>query len=104
MTKTLDHIHHVAVPVADLDASLQWYEEIFAVDVVYRDDSWALLAFDNVHLALVLPEQHPPHFAVLRDDAAEFGALTPHRDGTASVYIADPADNAVEIMTGSADG
>ena len=36
--------------------------------------------------------------AVERADAAAFGTLTPHRDGTASVYIDDPDGNVVEIL------
>lgn len=94
----MDTLHHVAVVVNDIDDALDWYRAHFAVDIVYADASWALLRFDNVGLALVLPDQHPPHFAVERADAAEFGPLTPHRDGTASVYTEDPAGNAVEIL------
>ena len=54
--------------------------------------------FENVKLALVLPEQHPAHFAVERDDADSFGKLKLHRDETQSVYIEDPWTNNVEIL------
>jgi hypothetical protein len=69
--------------------------------VNYQDDTWALLRFANIQLALVIPEQHPPHVAVLRPDAQRFGELVTHRDGTRSCYIEDPAGNAVEIMDAS---
>ena len=99
----MDHLHHIAIQVSDISRSIAWYRARFDVNVTYRDDSWALLRFANVSLALVLPDQHPPHMAVERDDAAAFGTLTPHRDGTASVYIEDPDGNAVEMLkTGEA--
>ncbi len=71
------------------------------MECLYADASWALLKFENIALALVLPDQHPPHVAVERENAEAYGTLTPHRDGTASVYIRDPWGNAVEIMKAS---
>ena len=94
----MDNVHHLAIQVSDVAQSIAWYRERFDVDVAYHDDTWALLRFANVSLALVQPDQHPPHMAVERTDAAAFGTLTPHRDGTTSVYIEDPDGNAVEIL------
>jgi len=94
----MERLHHVAVAVTDIDKALEWYQAEFNVETAYRDESWALLQFDNIALALVLPEQHPPHIAVERDKAESYGPLTPHRDGTASVYIQDPWGNAIEII------
>jgi hypothetical protein len=45
----------------------------------------------------VLPQQHPPHFALLRDPAL-FGEPKTHRDGTRSVYLHDPSGNSVEVL------
>ncbi len=94
----MDRLHHVAIAVPDIAQALDWYRAQFDVETVYTDDSWALLKFENIALALVLPEQHPPHVAVERKNAETYGPLTPHRDGTASVYIQDPWGNAVEII------
>ena len=33
----------------------------------------------------VVPDQHPPHIAVQREDAERWGTLMPQRDGTASI-------------------
>ena len=57
----------------------------------------ASVAFENVRLAFVLAEQHPPHVAILGDPAA-FGEPKVHRDGTSSVYLKDPNHNNVEIL------
>jgi catechol 2,3-dioxygenase-like lactoylglutathione lyase family enzyme len=93
-----DRIDHVAVPVRDVAAAVAWYTKTFRCRVAYQDDTWAFLEFDNTKLALVVPEQHPPHFAFTSRDAASFGPLATHRDGTRSTYVSDPAGNAVEIM------
>lgn len=96
--KKLDKLDHVAVQVADIDRGVNWYLETFNCEVEYKDETWALLNFDNVRLALVKPEQHPGHFAVERNDAGQFGQLTRHRDGTETVYINDPWENIIEIL------
>jgi hypothetical protein len=66
--------------------------------VLYQDDTWGLVQFSNIKLALVIPSQHPPHLGFVTPKAADFGALKPHRDGTRSVYITDPAGNSLELL------
>lgn len=51
-----------------------------------------------LNLALVMPGQHPPHIGLARPDARNFGTLTTHRDGSASVYVLDPSGNTLEIL------
>ena len=63
-----------------------------------EDDTWALLKYENISLALVLPNSHPPHIAFEKDDAHKYGELKLHRDGTSSVYVRDPSNNAVEML------
>jgi catechol 2,3-dioxygenase-like lactoylglutathione lyase family enzyme len=94
----LDRIRHVAIAVADIASAVAWYTSTFRCTVAYQDASWALLDFDNLQLALVIPEQHPPHIAFGSPEAEKFGTLTTHRDGTRSIYVKDPAGNSVEIM------
>lgn len=95
----MDPLHHVAIQVDDIERAVKWYRERFSVKVRYADDSWAIISFANVDLALVRPHQHPPHIAVERSDAAQFGALTAHRDGTHSTYIEDLDGNFIEMLT-----
>lgn len=94
----LNQIHHIAIPVQKVDEAVDWYRQNFECSISYQDDTWALLKFANIQLALVLPEQHPPHIAFVHPEAERFGTLKPHRDGTQSTYINDPAGNAVEIL------
>ncbi len=95
---SLDALHHVAIQVDDIERALKWYSENFNTDIVYSDDTWAMLRFQNIYLALVVPGQHPPHIAIEHDGAERHGALKKHRDGTESIYIKDSEGNTLELM------
>lgn len=94
----MDRLHHVAIEVWDLPEAVAWYQSNFGCKIAYRDETWALIEFENIKLALVTPGQHPPHIGFATPRAAEFGTLTRHRDGSASVYITDPAGNTIEVL------
>ena len=94
----LDRLDHVAIPVQDVASAVDWYTRTFQCKVKYQDETWALLGFDNVSLALVIPSQHPAHIGFVSPDAEKYGALKTHRDGTRSCYVKDPAGNSVEIL------
>jgi len=99
----LDSLDHVAIPVTDITAAVDWYTRNFSCEVKYRDDTWALLGFANTRLALVIPSQHPPHVGFVSPEAEKFGPLKTHRDGTRSCYVSDPAGNSVEILADDSD-
>jgi len=88
---------HVAVSVRDIEQSVRCYTTRFKCRVVYQDAAWALLAFGNVRLAIVIPEPSIPHIAILGDPRS-YGVPKSHRDGTSSVYIEDPNGTNVEIL------
>ncbi|MBL6664568.1 MAG: VOC family protein [Rickettsiales bacterium] len=94
----MDKIHHIAIQVPNISEGVDWYVDNFKTNILYQDESWAFLEFANINLALVLPNQHPPHIAFETDDATKYGTLTPHRDGTASIYIDDPFGNKIEML------
>ena len=94
----LDSIHHVAIQVNDIGRALKWYSGNFNAEIVYQDDTWAMLRFDNIYLALVVPGQHPPHIAIEHEGAESHGTLVIHRDGTESIYINDSEGNTLELM------
>jgi catechol 2,3-dioxygenase-like lactoylglutathione lyase family enzyme len=93
----LDTVDHVAVSVKNVQETVDWYSKNFDCTVKYQDETWALVEFANIRLAFVLPEQHPPHFALL-GDPAQYGEPKTHRDGTRSVYVKDPSGNDIEIL------
>ena len=94
----MDKIHHIAIEVDNISESVEWYKKNTNCDISYQDDTWAMLNYDNIGLALVLPKMHPPHIAFEKKNAEDYGKLKTHRDGTASVYINDPSNNAIEIL------
>ncbi len=94
----LDGIHHVAIQVTDIAEAVDWYRARSVCEIEYQDDTWALLRFANVSLALVVARQHPPHIAMESAVAGQMGKLTRHRDGTVSCYVRDPDGNVVELM------
>ena len=93
-----DALHHIAIQVDNVQTALDWYTSKFNCVVEYVDETWAYLRFENIKVALVVPGQHPPHICFMSADAAKFGDLKNHRDGTKSVYVKDPAGNSVEIL------
>ena len=93
-----DTLQHVAVVVPDIQRAIEWYTTTFNCTINYQDDTWALLDFANIQLALVTPGQHPTHIAVVDANAEKFGPLQRHRDGTQSIYITDPFGNAIEMI------
>ncbi len=94
----LNEIDHIAVPVINVAAAVDWYTKTFRCTVDYQDATWALLGFANIRLALVIPEQHPAHIGFVHKEAGTFGDLKLHRDGTRSCYITDPSGNSVEML------
>ena len=91
-------LHHIAISVPNISDAVGWYSKSLEASIAYQDDTWALLSVDNAAIALVLPSQHPPHVAFETSNAANYGKLTPHRDGTRSVYVQDPFGNTIEFL------
>ncbi len=61
--KSLDTVDHIAVAVDDVGKAVDWYCKTFKCNIEYQDKTWAFLCFENIKLALVVPNQHPPHIA-----------------------------------------
>jgi catechol-2,3-dioxygenase len=90
---------HVAINVADIARSVDWYKAQVGAEVLYQDSSWAFLRVGGTKLALTLPNQHPPHVAFdVGPNPPEtfFKGAKVHRDGTVSRYVSDPDGNAIE--------
>ena len=93
---SLTYIDHIALESKDINSSVEWYKNQFDCEVRYQDDSWALLGFENISLALVTPGDHPPHFAVVDEGVHNLVDYKMHRDGIAYKYESDPDSNVIE--------
>ena len=100
-------IDHIAITVDNVKESVAWYHDNFECKIIYCDDTWAMLQYDNIKLALVIEEEHPYHIAFEIDGLdSEMGRLPHgnrqnwkyHRDGSVSRYINDPSGNKIELI------
>ena len=92
-------IDHVAINVADIKKSVNWYVENMSAKVDYEDDTWAMLSIGDTKLALTIESQHPPHVAFCVEDIKDLGEgaeIKRHRDGSHYLYLEDPDGNILE--------
>ena len=47
-------IDHIALQVDDVKESVDYYVNEYGCSIIYCDDTWAFLQFDNIKLALVV--------------------------------------------------
>ena len=95
----LDIIDHLAIQVDDIQKNLNWYLKQFNCKKIYSDDTWALIEFKNIKLALVISDEHPAHFAILDNQINKNKDTVTHRDGSISKYIKDNSSNYIELIT-----
>ncbi len=98
-------LDHVAVQTPDITGTAAFYVREFGAEILYQDASWAFLRLGQGKIALVTPQQHPPHIALrvshedLEQAAKKYGrAIDSHRDGTRGIYLKDPAGNTLELI------
>ena len=94
---------HVALQSKNIPESIAWYQERFKCEVLYQDDTWAMLNVCGLNLSFVTPGQHPAHvaFCITEEDATKKYAdkiFKKHRDGTKSFYQRDNQNNIIEII------
>ena len=90
-------IDHIALQVNDIKESVEYYKN-YGSRVLYQDETWAFLEFDNIKLALVVEDEHPYHIAFEVDILPHTENVQKHRDGSISYYIKDPSGNTIEII------
>jgi catechol 2,3-dioxygenase-like lactoylglutathione lyase family enzyme len=98
----MDIIDHIAIRVADLKESEEWYLDHLKAEVTFRDRKYIRLKVGNTNIALI-DEVHYPwaHIGVLvkdKDDLPDIGSRIEHRDGTIGVYVKDPSGNYIEYI------
>lgn len=94
-----DTVDHITISVANLESSIQWYLSSFKCEVVYRQNTLAILKFSNLKIVLSLPSDQRPHVGYLKQNAAEFGEIMEQSDSCMSTFIADPTGNPVELIS-----
>ena len=91
-------IDHIALSVDDPEKAAEWYVENFGGEIIYSDESWSFIQFENIKLAFVLAGTHPSHFAFKVEKFDDKDKVKPHRDGTLSAYKRDPWGNIYELI------
>lgn len=88
-------VDHIAIQVENPRDAVSWYTENFGAELLYVDDTWGFVQFENIKLAFVVKTQHPAHFAF--EDPDLKGGKN-HRDGSRSIYKRDPWGNIYELI------
>tara|TARA_R110001583_G_scaffold75706_1_gene208107 strand:- start:1137 stop:1469 length:333 start_codon:yes stop_codon:yes gene_type:complete len=99
-------LDHVAVSVHNnkVKDAAAWYTDNMSGEILYLDDTWALLKVHDINIALVSPSEHPPHvsFSINRKQYDEFKKASKvfkeHRDGSESFYTKDISGNILEFV------
>ena len=92
-------IDHIAFVVPDIAEAVAWYDGKIDLEVLYQDETWAMVKVNGAKLAFVLPGQHPNHFAIkseLHEFPCEEEEIKSHRDRSQYYYLKDPYGNAIE--------
>jgi len=92
-------IDHIAILVDNVPRAVKWYLQNYDCKVKYKDDTWILLEFDNINLAVISNRQniHPPHIAVIDENLKKNDpAVIEHRDGSMGKYEHDGYGNFIE--------
>jgi|TARA_R110002124_G_scaffold49599_5_gene145272 hypothetical protein len=91
-------IDHLALSVDDPEEAANWYIKNFDGQLLYCDDSWSFVQFENIKIAFVKKGTHPSHFAFEVDNFEDEDIVKEHRDNTLSSYKKDPWGNVYELI------
>lgn len=121
----VSRMEHVHLAVADLDRSIEWYEEVFGFEVRWTDGRTAHIGTDRFYVAVTAHRGLPPsegdrtgtariaHFAFTTPNLEAFGerleaaGIEPSDDASRTegdaIYLHDPDGNYIEVV-GYVDG
>jgi len=99
--KKLSLVDHIAIQTTNIKSTINWYLSNFSCETIFKDKTWALLKFDNINIALVNPNEHPPHIAFKVSNIFEYGKPCTHRDGINYIYKEDDFGNVIELVENS---
>ena len=92
-------VDHIAFVVPNISEAVAWYDSKIDMEIVYQDETWAMVKIAGTKLAFVLPGQHPTHFAIqseLNEFPCNDDEIKQHRDNSSYFYLKDPYGNAIE--------
>ena len=94
---------HIALSSCDITRSVGWYVRHLNAEVLYQDDTWAVVKVGSLKIAFVIPSKHPAHFCFElsgydNHELTEGKKFKSHRDGSSSVYVRDPDGNFIEFL------
>ena len=99
---------HIALVSDNIKKSVDWYVAKWRAEVVYQDDSWALIKVFGTKIAFVIKGSHPAHIGF--EASSEFicenfneAKFDQHRDGSWYAYFKDPDGNVVEVLNWDLD-
>lgn len=116
----ITQLNHVAIHVADLEQSMDFYSRILGLQTIDRPafrfpGAWFRLGVDQeLHLIERDATNDPPpmdrHYALMVDDidafvkhleanGIEFRPPKPRPDGAIQVFLRDPDDHVIELCT-----
>jgi len=94
--------HHTAVHTKDVAASVDWYVENLKAKILKQDEDWAMIMIADMTLALIHPNNHPPHIAFEVSSLDEFpcypNEIKMHRDGSHYYYQETPDGTIIEWL------
>jgi hypothetical protein len=91
-------VDHIALVVDNPLLAAKWYESDFNAEILYSDEAWAIVQFENIKMAFVMKGKHPAHFAFEVEEFDKDDKVKKHRDGSNSVYKKDPWGNIYELI------
>ena len=95
---------HIALKSNDIKETVSWYQENLSADILYQDETWALVQVNCFKIAFVLETMHPPHICFEIDLEKknelelEHEEFKHHRDGSAYLYVKDINSNVIEFL------
>jgi len=95
---------HIALKSNNIKETIAWYQDNLPVEILYQDETWALVAINGLKVAFVLEAMHPPHLCFEIDLEKknelelQYEKFKYHRDGSLYLYVKDINDNTIEYL------
>lgn len=89
---------HIAFNVESIDKSLDWYQDKFDIDILFKSETRVVFKLFDANIALVQKGKHPNHVAFKIGDHKIFENCRKHSDGISYIYLVDIDGNTIELI------